>query len=271
MSQAAFSEPFDPTIPLPTSEPPDFVEEVGSVGMLLNSPQSFARLVAQDRFDLQPSLILTSTAVGFYSIYGLAMGCFAGGNSLWQATIKAPLVLLGTMALCGPTLYLLLCLGGVATSFRQVAAMMAGMAGLSSVILIAFSPVAWLFGVSTGSMQLMVLLHTFVWSLALGCSLRLMAHMLPGGFRQCPSMIAWAAMLLMVCAQMATYYRPLLGVTLTKDFREGKRAFFMGHFYTSMVGEKPAISDAPIVPAPPPAPPLEPGKIPLPSVTPMSN
>ena len=132
MSQAALSESFDATIPLPTAEPPIVVEEVGSIGLLLKSPKSFARFVTEDRVDLQPSIILLTTSIGFYALYGLAMGCFAGGNSLWQATLKAPLVLLSTMAICGPSLYLLLCLSGVAASFRQVLAMLAGMAGLSS-------------------------------------------------------------------------------------------------------------------------------------------
>jgi hypothetical protein len=253
------------------AEPPVVVEEVGSIGLLLKSPKSFARFVAEDRVDLQPSLILLTTSVGFYSLYGLAMGCFAGGNSLWQATLKAPLILLSTMAICAPSLYLLLCLSGVAASFRQVFAMVAGVAGLSSVVMVGFAPVAWLFGVSTSSVVFMALLHTAVWCVALGCGLRLVSHTVPGGFRECKSMIAWAAILLVLCAQMATFYRPILGVTVTKEFREGQRTFFFQHFYVSMMGEKPATPVAPVVPAAAPTPPAEPGLIPLPSSAPMSN
>src|SRR5262245_1632518 len=99
MSQAALSEAFDPTIPIPTPEPPVVVEEVGSIGMLLKSPKSYARMVADDRVDWQPSLMLGVTSMGFYALYGLAMGCFAGGNSIWQGALKVPLVLLGTLAL----------------------------------------------------------------------------------------------------------------------------------------------------------------------------
>jgi hypothetical protein len=271
MSQAAFSESFGPTIPLPTAEPPVVVEEVGSIGLLLKSPQSFARFVAEDRVDLQPSLILLSTSVGFYALYGLAMGCFASGNSLWQATLKTPLILLSTMAICAPSLYLLLCLSGVAASFRQVVAMVAGVAGLSSVVMVGFAPVAWLFGVSTSSVAFMVLFHTVVWCVALGCGLGLLSHTVPGGFRDCKSMVAWAAMLLIMCAQMATFYSPLLGVTVTKQFREGNRKFFFQHFYVSMVGETPGTPAEPLIPESAPALPTEPDKIPPISVTPMSN
>jgi hypothetical protein len=271
MSNAAFSESFGATIPLPTAEPPLVVEEVGSIGLILKSPKSFARYVAEDRVDLQPSLILLTTSVGLYSLYGLAMGCFAGGNSLWQATLKAPLILLGTMAICGPSLHLLLCLSGVAASFRQVVAMVAGMAGLSSVVMVGFAPVAWLFGVSTSSVAFMAFFHTAVWCVALGYGLRILSHTVPGGFRECKPMIAWAAMLLVLCAQMATFYRPMLGVTVTKDFRDGKRTFFFQHFYVSMVGEKPAASGVPEVPAAAPTPPMDPNLIPPPSAVPMSN
>lgn len=271
MSQAALSESFGPTIPLPTAEPPVVVEEVGSIGLLLKSPKSFARYVAEDRVDLQPSMILLTTSVGFYALYGLAMGCFAGGNSLWQATLKAPLVLLSTMAICAPSLHLLLCLSGVAASFRQVVAMMAGVAGLSSVVMVGFAPVAWIFGVSTSSVPFMAFFHTLVWCVALGCGLRLLSHTVPGGFRECKSMIAWAAMLLVLCAQMATFYRPLLGVTVTKEFREGKRTFFFQHFYVSMVGERPALPVEPTVREAAPSLPSEPGLIAPPSATPMSN
>ena len=240
MSQAALSESFGPTIPLPTAEPPVVVEEVGSIGLLLKSPKSYARFVAEDRVDLQPSIILLCTSIGFYALYGLAMGCFASGNSLWQATLKAPMILLGTMAICAPSLYLLLCLSGVAASFRQVVAMVAGVSGVSSVIMVGFAPLVWLFGVSTSSTAFMTLLHSAVWCLALGCGMRLLSYAVPGGFRERKAVIVWATLLVMVCAQMATFYRPLLGVTVTKEFREHKRSFFFEHFYTSIVGERPA-------------------------------
>jgi hypothetical protein len=271
MSQAALSEPFGATIPLPTPEPPVIVEEVGSIGMLLKSPKSYARMVAEDRVDLQPSLVLAVTSFGFYSLYGLAMGCFAGGNSLWQGALKVPMVLMGTFAVSAPCLYLLLCFAGLMVSGRQVVALLAGVAGLSSVVLLGFAPLAWLFGVSTSSVRFMVLFHTVVWCLSLACGGRLLLESLRGGQRERKSAMAWGVIALIVCAQMATYYRPMLGVTLTKNFREPTRTFFLQHFYTSMVGERP---EAPIHPekldAAPSLPP-EAGSVPPPMVAPMSN
>jgi hypothetical protein len=199
------------------------------------------------------------------------MGCFAGGNSIWQATLKVPLVLLGTLALTAPCLYLVLCLAGMAVSGRQVAAMLAGVAGVSSVILVGFAPLVWLFGISTASVRFMTLFHAAIWCIAFGCGWRLLVESLRGGQRERKIAIAWATIALVVCAQMATFYRPMLGVSLTKSFRERERAFFFEHFYTSLAGERPVAAVAPEKPAAAPTLPTDPSNIPPPVVTPMSN
>jgi hypothetical protein len=271
MSQAALSESFDPTIPLPTPEPPVVLEEVGSIGMLLKSPKSYARLVAEDRVDFQPSLMLAVTSMGFYAAYGLAMGCFAGGNSLWQGALKVPLVLLGTLALSAPCLYLLLCLAGLAVSGRQVAAMLAGVAGLSSVVLVGFAPLVWLFGMSTGSVRFMVFFHAAVWCMSFACGGRLLLDTLSGCRRERNGVVAWSVIALIVCAQSTTFWRPLLGVTVTKDFRDHDRTFFFYHFYSSIVGVWPADLPTPQIPSAAPSLPIDPSNIPPPTVTPMSN
>ena len=271
MPQAALSESFGPTIPLPTNEPPLLVEEVGSIGMLLKSPKNFARLVSEDRVEIQPSLILTISSLGLYALYGLAMGCFASGNSIWQATLKSPLILLGTFAVTAPSLYLMLALSGVHVTRRQVLAILAGVAGTSSVILAGMSPVAWLFSLSTRCLPFMVLFHAGVWCLALCAGLGFAVKTQPGTLRERKAVLLWAGLFLLVSAQVTTFFRPILGVTVTKEFRENKRTFFAQHFVTCMVGERPVPTDAPPVPLSAPAPIFEPGLIPPPTTAPMSN
>ena len=239
MSQAAVSESYVPTIPLPSNEPREEVEEVGSVRMLLKSPHNFARMVAQDRFDWQPIAVLFATSLGFYSLYGLAMGVFAGGNSLWQAALKAPLVLFGALAFCAPALYVMLSMARIVVSGRQVAAMLAGLSGLSSGIMLCFAPITCLFGASTSSLGFMIGLHIVVWTIALCCGLGLMAQVVPGGFRECKVLLAWSTLFLVVSAQMLTYCRPILGVAVNKQFREKDPKFFFQHFYANVVGSRP--------------------------------
>jgi hypothetical protein len=239
--------------------------------MLLKSPKNYARLVAEDRVDLQPSLVLSLTSLGFYAMYGVAMGCFAGGNSLWQAALKVPVVMIGTFAISAPCLYLLLCLAGLSVSGRQVAAMLAGVAGLSSVVLVVFAPLVWLFGVSTGSVRLMVLVHAAVWFAGFACGGRLLLETLCTGRRERNGAFAWAFIALVVCAQSTTFWRPMLGVTVTKSFRERDRAFFFEHFYASVIGVRARDTSVPEQPAAAPALPADPTSIPPPTVTPMSN
>jgi hypothetical protein len=239
MSQAARIEPHVPTIPLPNAEPSADVEEIGSVGMLLKSPQHFARLVAQDRFDWQPIAVLLASSFGFFSLYGLSMGVFAGGNALWQAAVKVPLVLMGSGAMCAPALYLALCLSGVSIRPRQVVAMLAGVAGMTSVVLAMSSPVVWLFGAATDGVRFMIMMHLAICGIAAGCGLRLMSHAVPGGFRECRLLYVWAMLLAVVSAQLTTYVRPMLGVAVEKKFREREQKFFFEHFYASMASTKP--------------------------------
>ena len=236
MSQAAYLDSFGPTIPIHTPKPPR-VEEAGSVSMLLKSPKNFAQLIAQDRFDLRGSMILAATAVGFYALYGLAMGGFAGGNSLWQAMLKTPMILVGSVLLCAPGLYMLRCLTGAALSFRQTAALLAGLACATSVIMVAFAPVAWLFGISTTNVQFMVILHSAIWGVSLGCGLRLLAMAMPDGQRDSKALMVWAGIFLLVSAQMLTYFQPILGVSPSGAFRDGRKQFFFEHLYASMLGK----------------------------------
>jgi len=272
MSQPAFVDSFGPTIPIHPSEP-QRVEEPGSVSMLLKSPKAFAQLVAQDRFDLRASSILAATAVGFYAVYGLAMGGFAAGNSLWQATLKTPLVLLGSILLCAPGLYMLRGLTGASLSFRQTVALLSGLACSTSVIMVAFAPVAWLFGISTTNLQFMVILHSVIWGLALGCGLRLLALALPGGPRETQALWVWSGVFLIVSAQMLTYFRPVLGVSPSGAFHEAEKQFFFQHFYASMLGGTSESSDTSTTPLPPPVPSPDPGLAPTaaPSPRAMSN
>lgn len=270
MPQAALSESFGPTIPLPNPEPV-VVEEVGSIGMLLRSPRSYARMVSEDRVDFQPTLMLTVTSLGFYALYGLALGSFAGGNSLWQATLKVPMVLFGTLLLSGPCLYVILSLAGANVSGRQVAAMLAGLAGVSSAVLVVVAPLVWLFGISTASVPFMVVFHVVAWLVAFGCGTQLLLKSLRNGNRERAAAFLWAAVTMVACAQLTTFYRPLLGVTVTKDFREHGRKFFFEHLYTSMVGEQPVAPAGPEQPAAAPTLPTDPNHIPPPAVVPMSN
>jgi hypothetical protein len=144
------------------------------------------------------------------------------------------MILVASLALCAPSLYVFLCLSGTAVSFRQVGALLAGIACLSSLLLLGLAPVAWLFGVSTNNVQFTVLLHLAAWTAGLAGGLRLLGLSLSGGYPQHRAILLWVGIFLVVSAQMLTYFRPVLGPPEDGAFREPAKKFFFEHFVESM-------------------------------------
>ena len=203
---------------------------------MLKAPRTFSELVAADRFGFRASLVLLLAAAGFYAVYGVSMGVFSGGHTLWMTGLKLPLIALASLALCAPSLYVLLGLNGSPLSVRQAAAILAGAACLASLLLVGFAPVAWLFGVSTSNVQFMILLHLAVATIGIVYGLRLFAVSIPNGFDGNKVLVLWTAVFLLVSAQMVTYFRPLLTTTASGQFREDQKQFFFEHLRESVVG-----------------------------------
>ncbi len=246
MSHAEQIVPMSPA-GLPVDEATDF-ESTNLLSLVLKAPREFADRVARDRFDGRASLTLLSAALAFDALYGLAMGAFAGGDTLWMTALKVPLIALASIALCAPSLYVLLGLSGSPVGLRQAVAVLSGAACLTSMLLVGFAPVAWLFGVSTTNVQFMIVLHIAVCGIGVGYGLRLLGTSVPSGFAGNKVLVVWTTMFLMVCAQMLTHLRPLLTAAADGTFREDRKQFFFEHLLESMTGRTTAVAaerDAP--------------------------
>ncbi|HEV3021371.1 MAG TPA: hypothetical protein VGX76_02850 [Pirellulales bacterium] len=234
-------------VPMPAAEKPPAgaaFDSTNLLGLVLKAPREFAERVARDRFDWRASLTVLAAALAFDALYGLAMGAFAGGNVLWMSALKVPLIALASVSLCAPSLYVLLGLSGSPVVLRQVAAVLCGAACLTSMLLVGFAPVAWLFGVSTTNVQFMVVLHIGVCGIGVGYGLRLLGASVPNGYAGNKVLVVWTAIFLMVCAQMLTHFRPLLTVSADGAFREDRKQFFFEHLIESMTGRAPtAVAD----------------------------
>jgi len=234
MSHAEQIVPMSP-VSLPEKEATDF-EPTNLLSLVLKAPREFADRVAHDRFDWRASLTLLAAALAFDSLYGLAMGAFAGGNTLWMTALKVPLIALASLSLCAPSLYVLLGLSGSPVGLKQAVAVLSGAACLTSMLLVGFAPVAWLFGVSTTNVQFMIVLHIAVCGIGVGYGLRLLGTSVPSGYGGNKVLIVWTTMFVMVCAQMLTHFRPLLTVAADGTFREDRKQFFFEHLIESMTG-----------------------------------
>ena len=192
---------------------------------------------------------LLSGAVLCYVLYGLAAGFFQGGWSLGLAVMKVPLIILGSVALCIPSLYVFSALAGADYTPRTFATAVAGFCGVAGLLLLALMPVIWLFSVSTISLGFVVWLHLFVWIVTLGFARRFLAQSAPGTGG---TTALWLVLLFFVSLQMTTYVRPVLWRHAKEPLFATEKKSFFEHIDDVMTeGISPPTPTAAAAPAPP--------------------
>lgn len=162
------------------------------------------------------------------AIYGVVIGSLSGGSQLWIAPAK---ILLGSTLgalICLPSLFIFLCLGGADAKLRYVAGNLLASVTLTALLLLGFAPVAWVFSQSTDSAGLMAVLHLTFWAIALVFGLRLIG----GGSRTSK---VWIVIYTVVCLQMMTALRPIVGKADT--FLSGEKKFFLVHLAETLHGK----------------------------------
>lgn len=162
-------------------------------------------------------------------IYGAVMGSFSMGTQLWAAPLKLSLGLLVSALICLPSLYIFSCLSGSRARPVEVLGMLAGLLTLSTLLLIGFAPVAWLFSQSSKSEGWMGTLHLLFWLISLCFGIRLLHQ----GFthaqaRSKAGLYTWAIIFLLVTLQMSTAVRPLIGTAST--LLPEQKQFFLVHW-----------------------------------------
>jgi len=161
--------------------------------------------------------------------YGLVVGSFSGGTQIWIAPAK---IVIGTslsILICLPSLYIFICLGGVQARLRTVIGVFLAAVGLGTLILIGFAPVAWIFSQSTDSIAFIAALHIGLWIIGILFGLRLiraMSSLLGGPARL--HLKPWSVIYVLVCLQMMTTLRPIIGKS--EHFLPGEKKFFLAHW-----------------------------------------
>ena len=171
-----------------------------------------------------------------YLAYGLAAGFFQGGAQIGVAVLKVPLVILGSLALCVPSLYVFTALSGDGLDARGFSKALAGFAGIAGLILIALMPVIWLFSVSTLSLTFVVWLHLFSWLVALAFGQRFLVSAV--GANRAAGL--WLVLVLLVSLQMTTYLRPVLWRDAGQPLFAREKLSFFSHF-AQVTDWKPAV------------------------------
>src|ERR1041384_5119040 len=132
-----------------------------------------------------------------------------------------------SILICLPSLYIFTCLSGIDARLRTVTGVFLAALGLGALLLIGFAPVAWIFSQSTDSVAFMGALHLLLWAIGIKFGLRLLQGMtfLLGASRQGHHMKGWSAIFIVVCLQMTTTLRPIVGTS--KNFLPDEKKFFL--------------------------------------------
>lgn len=207
----------------------------GAVESVLRQP---GRIFNQLRQGGQGELIarLLLIAVVCSLVYGVVVGTFSRSDPayhFWMAPLKIAMGLLLSALICLPSLYIFSCLSGSQARLVEVFGLLAGLLALTTVLLVGFAPVAWIFSESTSSAQTIGALHLSFWLIATCFGVRFLgagfAHLraTPGA-----GLKVWILIFVLVALQMTTALRPIVGTA--KTFLPTEKKFFVNHWVESL-------------------------------------
>ena len=181
--------------------------------------------------------VLASVTLVCLTLYGLGVGSFSGHEQWWAAPAKIVLGTVVSALICLPSLYIFACLGGADLRLGPLCGTLVAVLCLNALLLIGFAPVAWVFSQSTDSLALIGGLHLVFWVVGAIFALRLLWMMLdfinPAASKSYLKL--WFAVFLLVCLQMTTALRPIVGRGDT--FLPTKKLFFLAHWGKNLSGE----------------------------------
>jgi hypothetical protein len=204
----------------------------GSVDAILRNPKRILFQLQRGN-SRETILLLIGVAIVCALGYGLIVGLFSGGEQVFLAPVKIAAGLLLSALICLPSLYIFAALGGSKAGIADVLGLLAGLLALTTILLIGFAPVAWIFSESTESVAMMGALHLAFWFVAVGFGLKF----LHTGFRHTSlrgneGVSVWTIIFVAVALQMTTALRPILGTADTMLPQEKK--FFLAHWADNM-------------------------------------
>ena len=227
--------------------PDDRVPISGFTGVIESILRQPRRVMYQLRQAGQGALFLNLLLLALVcsAIYGLVVGTFSLHDQLWAAPLKVVLGLLLSAFICLPSLYIFSALSGSQARLVEVFGMLAGLLALSTILLVGFAPVAWVFSQSTQSVPAMGALHLIFWFISSYFGLRFLYHGLKHlGLRSTSGLAVWMIIFIMVALQMTTTLRPIVGTDKTFLPALTEKKFFLTHWADCL-----APTNAPTAPA----------------------
>ncbi|RKZ41994.1 MAG: hypothetical protein DRQ49_03315 [Gammaproteobacteria bacterium] len=208
---------------------PESATPMQIVDALLKSPESVVKQIKSGQVK-KTLFILLGIFFLCHAIYGLIVGSFSG-NVQWFA---APIKIVGGAALsallCYPSLYIFGCLSGANITPSQTLSVLFGGLTLTSILLVGFAPVAFIFTFSIKTVAFMGFIHISIWAISIFFGLRYIVMGLTQMDSRKDSYIikVWCTILILTMLQMTTTLRPIIGVSDTLLTPE--KSFFVEHW-----------------------------------------
>lgn len=191
----------------------------------------------QNNWRATVAVSLIAVAMFGMAVYGLVVGSFSGGAQMWIAPAKLMLGTTLAALICLPSLYIFVCLSGIETHVGTVTGVLFGALAVAALLLIGFAPVAWIFSQSTESIAFMAGLHLCLWAIGILFGLRLVQGLaLVARGSACGHLKLWAIIFVIVCLQMMTTLRPIIG--RSDHFFPREKKFFIAHWVETMNGSR---------------------------------
>jgi hypothetical protein len=208
------------------------------VQTLLHNPAAAMHCALTWQVRLQRVRLLMAGLVGAMT-WGAAMGSHVGRAHLWITTLKMPLMLLGTLALCFPLMHLVALIARLPLRAHETLTIALGGLAVFATVLGALAPVLALFAATAPipSMASYLNLYLFCAICGLGAglfALRAMAHGLRAaapGLRTRGVLVAWAVVFQFTGAQAAWVLRPWIGSSYGVEGYWNLQRGLSGNFY----------------------------------------
>jgi hypothetical protein len=222
--------------PVPTAETRQTTGLLATFHELLTRP--LALLDRASGGGLRLALPLLAGSVVAYVLYGAAAGFFQGGPQILVTAVKTPLIILLSILLCLPSLFVFAALAGARWTSATFLAILSGFAGTLALILLALLPISWLFSASSRHLSTAVFLQFTLWIVALLLTWRFLRQALDALGANAGALFLWLALFCIVSLQVTTMLRPVLerkpGAPL---FETGKKSF-LEHMGDTVFGEE---------------------------------
>lgn len=237
-------QPKPSTPPPPYNEPkyvdPDYlpIKEPGFsqvLNHLLKKPLSVIHEINHGERNPLPALMAVTLVC--LSIFGLVLGMFSAGDQLWAAPAKVVGGVLFSGLICLPSLYIFGALGGMDAKVQSIIGLMLTFLSITSLLLVGFAPVLWLFSTSSNSLAFFGFLSLAIWGICLIFGLRVItrASKSMGGGKGGHIHI-WAVIYMLVTIQMTTTLRPIIGES-DKFLNLTEKKFFLMHWGENLNSE----------------------------------